>query len=224
MRGVVLLFSFFLTTLSLHAAGEEALFTRYIANLKFRQPESWIARLDGSAVTTRLASIPPDAVTRGRKPVVQVYHKRHAGQAILVDNVDPVFRKMFSLYNNYINLTGMYIFSKGETWADFSKAYEMAITTAGASSYTLRIRAKNQAPDSYGLFTVSRQDLMIRSASFYNRGSLIYTVTTRYRAFGRFLMPEAMEIIRIQDGVRHKPAQLVFSAYRINVPIPASVF
>jgi hypothetical protein len=209
---------------SLAAAGEPALFSRYIANLKARQPESWIARLDGSAVTARLASVPPDAVTKGKRPLVHVYHKRYAGQSILVDNVDTVFRKMFSLYNNYINLTGMYIFSKGETWAEFSKAYELSITATTATAHVLRIRAKNQDPESYGLFTLSRQDLMVRSASFYNRGSLIYAVTMGYRRLGRYLLPDVMDITRIQNGVRHKPARLVFSAYRINVPIPSSVF
>jgi len=203
---------------------ESSIFSRYIRTLRYRQPVSFIATLTGSAIQRRLKQIPAEALLRGQRPVVRVFHRRHAGQVILVENVDPVFRKMFSLYNSYINLTGIYITSKGETWPVFSKSYSMKKVGVTGKAFILKIRARHHAPGNYGIFAISRRTMMITHASFYSRGEKIYSIAIAYRFIGRYLLPFRMVIRRIRSGSSSRSADIRFSSYRLNSRIPDNIF
>ena len=222
-KKTVILFVFFLAS-SLSAGSEASLFNRYIRTLRYRQPVSFIATLKGSAIRKRLARIPADAVKKGRKPLVQVYHRRYAGQVILVENVDPVFRKMFSLYNSYINMTGVYFTSKGENWKAFSKTHEMKMRSSYGAAWTLQVRARHHAPGNYGIFKISKGTMMVAEASFFSRNEKIYTMRISYRYFGRFLLPSRIVIRRIKNKRSLNSADILFSGYRINTSIPAGIF
>lgn len=205
------------------AAGEAALFRKYITNLTYVQPQAFICNMTGTAVQKRLQRIPKDAIKNGKRPLAKVYFNKDYGQVIKVEHVDKVFENMFSLYNNYINLTGAYIRNRGRTWKAFTREHEMKIARDGGSFVDVRIKRKSQPRNTYGEFRITRNNMMISQAAFYQQGTLVYRVFNTYTNIKSFLLPVMIRIISYKKN-RQKTTDIRFTGYKLNIHIPPEKF
>lgn len=206
------------------APGDAAgLYTQFLQALDAASPASYACPLSGAALERRLATIPADAVEAGQKPETMVYFRKDRGAAIRVTHVDTTFASMFKLYNAYVGMTGAYLASKGSTWEEFSRSYEMTVAAADGAGWTLLVRRRNSPSDTYGTFRLSRA-FSIDEASFYNGGALAYVVRNAWRQVGRYRLPDAIAITVMKNGRAQEAAYLRFGEYRINPYIPESLF
>jgi hypothetical protein len=203
---------------------ERDLFERFSAAMSKNRPQSFSCRITGDAIANALARIPAEAYTSKTPPEVHTYFERGRGQVLRVLYVDEYHRNMFSSYLPYLGMTGAWIEARGDTWEAFSRDHEMKIMSEDASDYTVKISRRSEDGSAYAVFRFAKAGYFVRSAQLYNADILSYSVANEYGATGNFTLPTAMTITSWRDGRAASVSRLVFSDYRINIPIPAGVF
>ncbi len=164
-------------------------------------PKSFEAELKGEIVDKQISTIPKNKYTQGLNKVELLFKfTQNNKPEFVLNNVDPFYRNMFSIFEGVLETTGFYaVVGYRKSYSEFSKEFNIKEALYKNDYIEAEVYGRGKNKDYKTIYKINKDNFLIESATYYNKNKKIYEVNIKYAENGQYLIPKSI-VYKSDDG------------------------
>ena len=159
-------------------------------------PKHYTVKVINKKFEEALKDLPEDVLINGKKPYVLIDFTKGKGVSIIIENIKPEYKSLFSMYEDYFKFSGI---SKVQNPVEFKKIIDQGVVKFYKEDKNyIVVQAwdpeKKEKKDDYALFYLDKRMWIIKKAIYYVDGSPYVEAINNYEKIKKYYLPVKIEL------------------------------